>query len=86
MGDISSSINVHNSAADVLSLALVIAVARCGDFYIPFRTGRIDATAAGISGVPQVHTDLQTTKRRFEIAGFNQSAYPAGNGNCFYHS
>ncbi|KAF2758684.1 heme peroxidase [Pseudovirgaria hyperparasitica] len=73
LADISSSVNVHSSAADLLSLALVIAVARCGDLEVPLRLGRKDATEAGIKGVPEAHTDLETTRNRFQIAGFNEA-------------
>lgn len=75
LADISSSVNIRTSAADLLALSLVMAVARCGDLYVPFRTGRRDATEAGIMGVPEAHTDLETTKQRFQIAGFNKSAF-----------
>ncbi|KAF2224424.1 heme peroxidase [Elsinoe ampelina] len=71
LADISSSINIYSSAADLLALAMVMAVARCGDLHVPLRLGRKDATEAGIMGVPEAHTDLETTRRRFEISGFN---------------
>lgn len=73
LGDISSSVNIHSSAADLIALALVMAVARCGDLSVPLRFGRKDATEAGIMGVPEAHTDLETTRKRFEISGFNTS-------------
>lgn len=72
LADISSSVNKHSSAADLLALSLVMAVARCGNLHVPLRLGRKDATTAGIKGVPEAHTDLETTKKRFEIAGFNE--------------
>ncbi|KAF4548367.1 Peroxidase-like protein 1 [Elsinoe fawcettii] len=71
LADISSSINIHSSAADVLALSMVMAVARCGDLRVPLRFGRKDATEAGIMGVPEAHTDLETARKRFEISGFN---------------
>lgn len=73
LSDISSSVNIHSSAADLISLAMVMAVARCGNLEVPLRLGRKDATEAGIMGVPEAHTDLETTKKRFEISGFNSS-------------
>jgi catalase (peroxidase I) len=73
LADISSSVSIKNSAADLLALSLVMAVARCGDMRVPLRTGRRDATQAGIKGVPEAHTDLKTTKSRFETASLNES-------------
>ncbi|KAL6702425.1 hypothetical protein ACN47E_001876 [Coniothyrium glycines] len=73
MADISSSVNIHSSAADVLALSLVMAVARCGRMRIPLRTGRIDATEAGIKGVPEAHTDLETSRNRFSTASLNET-------------
>lgn len=49
-----------------------MAVARCGSLSIPLRLGRVDATEAGIMGVPEAHTDIETTKKRFETASFSQ--------------
>ncbi|KAF2854119.1 heme peroxidase [Plenodomus tracheiphilus IPT5] len=73
LADISSSVNIHSSAADLIALAMVMSVARCGDLNVPLRIGRADATVAGIKGVPEAHTDLETSRRRFEMASFNQS-------------
>lgn len=75
LADISSSVNKYTSAADALALSMVMAVARCGNFFIPFRTGRVDATEAGPKGVPEATTDLNTTRKRFETASFNQGMY-----------
>lgn len=72
LADISSDVSVKSSAADLLALSLVMAVARCGNLRVPLRLGRIDATEAGPLGVPEAHTDLNTTKKAFEKAGFNE--------------
>ncbi|KAF2799528.1 heme peroxidase [Melanomma pulvis-pyrius CBS 109.77] len=72
LADISSDVSVKSSAADLLALSLVMAVARCGDLRVPLRLGRIDATEAGPLGVPEAHTDLNTTKKAFEKAGFSE--------------
>lgn len=72
LSDISSDVSVRNSAADLLALSLVMSVARCGDLRIPLRLGRVDAVEAGIMGVPEAHTDIETTKKRFETASFSQ--------------
>lgn len=50
-----------------------MAVAKCGDLYVPLRLGRIDATDAGIEGVPQAETDLNTSTQRFATAGFTDT-------------
>lgn len=76
LADLSSSVNIHSSAADLLAVALALAVAKCGNLQIPLRLGRKDAAEAGIMGVPEAHTDLETTQKRFEIAGFNSSQSP----------
>ena len=54
---------------------MVVSLAECGGTTtgIPLRIGRIDADAAGPSGVPEPTTDLETTLAQFEAAGFNQS-------------
>lgn len=51
LSDISSDVSVKSSASDLLALALVMSVARCGDLRVPLRLGRIDATEAGPLGV-----------------------------------
>ncbi|KAG9187584.1 hypothetical protein G6011_05455 [Alternaria panax] len=73
LGDISSSVNIRSSAADLLALSLVMAVARCADMRVPLRLGRKDATEAGIKGVPEAHTDLDTTRKRFETASLSET-------------
>ncbi|PSK50303.1 hypothetical protein B9Z65_247 [Elsinoe australis] len=73
LADISSEVGIYSSAADLISLAMVMAVARCGDLHVPLRLGRKDATEAGIMGVPEAHTDLETSRKRFEIAGFTST-------------
>jgi hypothetical protein len=72
LADIASSVNIRSSAADVLALSLVMSVARCGKMRVPLRLGRKDATEAGIKGVPEAHTDLNTTRKRFETASLSE--------------
>jgi hypothetical protein len=72
LADISSDVSVESSASDLLALALVMSVERCGNLKVPLRLGRIDAVEAGPLGVPEAHTDLNATRRAFERAGFNQ--------------
>jgi hypothetical protein len=73
LADISSSVNIRSSAADLLALSLVMSVARCADMRVPLRLGRKDAAEAGIKGVPEAHTDLNTTRKRFETASLSET-------------
>jgi hypothetical protein len=73
LADISSSVNIRSSAADLLALSLVMSVARCGNMRVSLRLGRKDATEAGIKGVPEAHTDLETTRKRFKTMGLNEA-------------
>ncbi|KAL1801263.1 hypothetical protein ACET3X_001605 [Alternaria dauci] len=73
LADISSLVNIRSSAADLLALSLVMSVARCADMRVPLRLGRKDATEAGIKGVPEANTDLNTTRSRFETAGLSET-------------
>ena len=52
-----------------------MATASCGGPHVPMRSGRVDATAAGPSGVPEPETDLQTTLNDGSNAGFNGGDY-----------
>ncbi|KAI4950206.1 hypothetical protein J4E91_004862 [Alternaria rosae] len=72
LSDMASSVNIRSSAADVLALSLVMSVARCADMRVPLRLGRKDAAEAGIKGVPEAHTDLETTRKRFETASLTE--------------
>ncbi|KAI4954616.1 hypothetical protein J4E86_005926 [Alternaria arbusti] len=72
LSDMASSVNIRSSAADVLALSLVMSVARCADMRVPLRLGRKDAAEAGIKGVPEAHTDLDTTRKRFETASLTE--------------
>ncbi|CAN8099718.1 unnamed protein product [Discula destructiva] len=72
LADLSSDVSTRTSTADLLALSLVMSVERCGDLKVPLRVGRVDATDAGIMGVPEAHTDLETSRKRFETASFSQ--------------
>jgi hypothetical protein len=71
-GDIQSSYNTRTSASDLLALAMVMAVERCSRLEIPLRLGRIDATSAGPSGVPEANTDRKEMTRIFTKADMSQ--------------
>ncbi|KAF6236205.1 hypothetical protein HO173_005835 [Letharia columbiana] len=64
-------INDKVSMSDLIALGTVMAVGACGGPHIEMKGGRIDATAAGPSGVPEPETDLQDTLDDFSNAGFN---------------
>jgi hypothetical protein len=63
----------RSSLADLFALAAIIAVGACsnGSLVIPFSAGRVDATEAGPSGVPQPQEDLATHTASFARQGFN---------------
>lgn len=61
------------SAADLLAMSVIVSHSACGgQTKIPFRYGRVDASQAGPAGVPEPHTSIGDTLRRFERAGLTQ--------------
>ncbi|ETW81281.1 heme peroxidase 8 [Heterobasidion irregulare TC 32-1] len=66
-------VSAQVSMADMIALSVVMSVGGCGGPHIPLRGGRIDATQAGVFGVPEPETDLEQTLEEFSGAGFNQS-------------
>ncbi|CAJ2506701.1 Uu.00g078870.m01.CDS01 [Anthostomella pinea] len=75
IGFFNPDVSAYVSMADMLALGVVASVATCGGTTtdIPLRTGRVDASAAGPSGVPEPGTDIDTTLSSFAAAGFDQS-------------
>ncbi|KAF9477280.1 heme peroxidase [Pholiota conissans] len=71
--DFQASSNKYVSRSDLIALGTVWGVVSCGGPLIPFRPGRIDATAAGRYGVPQPQEVLSLATERFRLQGFNQS-------------
>ncbi|RYC59987.1 hypothetical protein CHU98_g6227 [Xylaria longipes] len=65
--------NTRASMSDLVALGAVLSVGTCssGNVLIPFRAGRVDATEAGPSGVPEPQHDLSTHEAIFANAGFN---------------
>ncbi|KAG9203758.1 hypothetical protein G6514_002373 [Epicoccum nigrum] len=63
--------SVRSSSADLIALAMVVAIGNCGGPKIPLRVGRKDATEGGVLGVPEPQQDLETHKQKFAKAGFN---------------
>ncbi|KAF7301124.1 Peroxidase [Mycena indigotica] len=60
-----------SSVSDVMALSVVLAMKQCNGPSIPFRAGRIDATAAGPDTVPEPQQDLATHTTMFANQGFN---------------
>ncbi|KAE9405437.1 heme peroxidase [Gymnopus androsaceus JB14] len=61
------------AVADTIALGAVLAVAACGGPIIPYSIGRIDATVAGPSTVPEPQQDLASHIASFHRQGFNQT-------------
>lgn len=57
--------------SDLIALGTVLAVGACGGPHVTLRGGRIDATQAGPSGVPEPETGISATLTQFGNAGFN---------------
>lgn len=68
-GCLATSIN-HPTVSDLIALGTVMAVGACGGPHIGMKSGRIDATAAGPTGVPEPETSIQDTLTDFSNAGF----------------
>ncbi len=71
MGFMTNFYNIQTSMADLFALAVYTAVRTCGGPRIAMRGGRIDATGAGLAGVPEPTDDLDTIVGQFATAGFN---------------
>lgn len=57
--------------SDLIALGVVLATSSCGGPHVPFRGGRIDATAAGPTGVPKPEDDVHTILTDMGNANFN---------------
>lgn len=57
--------------SDLIALSVVVATAACGGNHVEMRGGRIDATEAGMFGVPRPETNIQDTLTQFGQANFN---------------
>lgn len=72
-GHLAAFHTTRSSGADLLALAVVGSMSVCGGYNVPLRVGRIDATGAGRSGVPEPQQDLETHTNMFAMQGFNQT-------------
>ncbi|KAH8114592.1 heme peroxidase [Phellopilus nigrolimitatus] len=66
-------VNKYASMADMIALGTVVAIGSCSGPLIPYKGGRIDATAAGDYGVPEEFGTLETHLGQFARAGFNHT-------------
>ncbi|ELR07035.1 hypothetical protein VC83_06745 [Pseudogymnoascus destructans] len=66
-------LSVRSSISDLLALSMYTAVRACGGPIVPIRTGRIDATEGGATGVPIPQNPTQTFVAQFARMGFNTS-------------
>ncbi|KAK3327277.1 hypothetical protein B0T19DRAFT_158185 [Cercophora scortea] len=60
----------RSSMADLIAAGVYASVRACGGPIIPLRLGRIDATEAGSSGVPQPQNSVITFRQQFDRMGF----------------
>ncbi|KAH8827142.1 heme peroxidase [Flagelloscypha sp. PMI_526] len=61
------------SMADLLAIGVVFSYRVCGGPLIPYRAGRVDATEAGVAGVPEPHQTIEEHIESFRKQGFTQS-------------
>ncbi|KAM0562921.1 hypothetical protein ACHAPJ_001761 [Fusarium lateritium] len=72
LSELHEFVSPRSSGADMLALSLVASVASCGGQKVPLRMGRIDATQAGVAGVPKPEHKLNSAMAAFTKAGFTQ--------------
>lgn len=63
----------RSSVADLIALGVYYSVRSCGGPAVPVRGGRIDATAAGDTGVPQPQNTIYSLQQRFIGMGFDNT-------------
>ncbi|KAH8827144.1 heme peroxidase [Flagelloscypha sp. PMI_526] len=61
------------SMADLLAIGVVFGFRACGGPLVPYRAGRVDATEAGVAGVPEPHQPIEQHIETFRKQGFTQS-------------
>jgi Peroxidase len=60
----------RSSMADLIAAGVYASVRACGGPIIPLKLGRIDATSAGSTGVPQPQNSVFTFQQQFDRMGF----------------
>ncbi|KAK0615933.1 heme peroxidase [Bombardia bombarda] len=63
--------SARSSMADLIAAGVYASVRSCGGPIIPLRLGRVDATFAGSTGVPQPQNSVVTFQQQFDRMGFN---------------
>ncbi|KAF1965650.1 heme peroxidase [Bimuria novae-zelandiae CBS 107.79] len=72
-GHLANFYATRSSGADLLARVCWRSRSVCGGYDVLLRVGRIDATEAGRSGVPEPQQDLDTHTKMFAMQGFNQT-------------
>ncbi|KOS18481.1 putative fungistatic metabolite [Escovopsis weberi] len=63
----------RSSLSDLIAAGVYASVRSCGGPVVPYRVGRIDATAKGDVGVPQPENSIFTLQLQFDRMGFNNT-------------
>jgi len=73
LGNLSGYFSSRASMSDLIALSVYTATRSCSGPVIPVRAGRIDAAAAGPTGVPLPTDSTHTLIDKFALQGFNQT-------------
>ncbi|KAH8823985.1 heme peroxidase [Flagelloscypha sp. PMI_526] len=73
LNDFAVSLTPFTSFSDIIAMGVVMGYQSCGGPTIPYRYGRIDATQAGVPGVPEPQEDIQSHTDNFAKQGFTPS-------------
>lgn len=63
--------NKKTSLADLIALGVYTSVRSCQGPIVPVRYGRLDATARGPTGIPEVQNNVFTFQQQFQRMGFS---------------
>ncbi|KAH8823989.1 heme peroxidase [Flagelloscypha sp. PMI_526] len=73
LNDFAFILTPFTSFSDLMAMGVVVSYQTCGGPTIPYRYGRIDATQAGVPGVPEPQEDIQSHTDNFAKQGFTPS-------------
>ena len=73
LGNFQPFLTSRSSMSDLIAMGVYTAVRSCGGPVIPIKTGRIDATESGPTGVPLPQNSLGTLQQQFARTGFNST-------------